>query len=147
VSQYTIAGFHSGNPYLPNNPSNFKTMVKRHANWSSRAGTPFISMTTSPDAVGWHVAKKKADGDYYGNVMVALIDTATLLTTCRSQIWKMHDAMDHFGLEPYKCQRRAYDNEYICALRIPAISIFACCQPDYFMDVALIFLKNLDSQR
>lgn len=146
VSQYTMAGFNSGNPYLPNNPSQFKAMVECHSNWSSRARTPFISVTTNPDKARWHAANKKATRRY-SNPMIALIDTATLFTTCRSQLWKMHDAMDYFGLEPSNCHRRAYDNEYICALQIPAISILACCQTDYFLDIASIFLTRLYSRR
>lgn len=146
VSQYTMAGFNSGNPFLPNDPSQFKTMVQCHANWSSRARTPFISVTTNPEKARWHAANKKATRRY-SNAMVALIDTAILLTTCRSQLWKMHDAMDYFGLEPVNCHRRAYDDEYICALRVPAISIIACCQPDYFMFFASVFFRNRYCQR
>lgn len=129
--------------FMPLEPLNFKHMVQRHGNWSSREGTPFVSVTSSPDAAGWHVAKKQASGGQT-NIMVALIDTAALLGPCGTTIWKMHDAMDHFGLQPWKCERRAYDNEYLCGLRIPPQAIFACCQPDYFMDTALMFLKNLE---
>ncbi|KAL0632206.1 hypothetical protein Q9L58_008916 [Maublancomyces gigas] len=143
VSKYTWQGFDSGVRRMPRDASQFKSMVQRHGNWSSRKGTPFVSVTSSPDAAGWHVAKKQASGND-SNVMVALIDTVALLGTCKTSVWKMHDAMDHFGLEPWKGDRRAYENEYICALKIPARAIFACCQPDYFMDTALAFLKSLE---
>lgn len=143
VSKYTWQGFDSGTRRMPRDALQFKLMVQRHGNWSSRKGTPFVSVTSSPDAAGWHVAKKQASGND-SNVMVALIDTVALLGTCKTSVWKMHDAMDHFGLEPWKGDRRAYENEYICALKIPARAIFACCQPDYFMDTALAFLKSLE---
>lgn len=144
VSKYYWQGFQAGALFMPLDPLGFKNMVQRHGNWSSREGTPFVSVTSSPDAAGWHVAKKKAGGGVDTNIMVALIDTAALLGPGGTTVWKMHDAMDHFGLLPWKCERRAYDNEYLCALRIPPAAVFACCQPDYFMDTALVFLKNLE---
>lgn len=143
ISKYTWKGFASGGRRMPRNASQFKAMVERHGNWTSRKRTPFVSVTASPDAASWHIVKKKATGDDT-NIMVALIDTVALLGPCQTSVWKMHDAMDHFGLEPWKGDRHAYDNEYICALAIPAKAVFACCQPELFMDTALAFLKSLE---
>lgn len=141
VSKYSWLGFIAKIPYLPDDPLYFRSMVQRHGNWSCRQGTPFVSVTASPDAAGWHIAKKQTS-ELPTNIMVALVDTAALLRATR--VWKMHDAMDHFGLQPSGCERRAYDNEYICAGGIPASAVFACCQPEYYMDMALVFMKNLE---
>lgn len=141
MSQFTSSGFSASVPRLAYHPMTFRGMVERHANWSSRGGTPFISVTSSADAARWHVSKKRETGLATG-VMVALIDTAALLRT--TQVWKMHDAMDHFGVPPAMCERRAYDNEYICAVGIPAAAIVASCQPEYYMDMAYVFLKKLE---
>lgn len=141
VSKYSWLGFIAMIPHLPDDPLYFRSMVQRHGNWSCRQGTPFVSVTASPDAAGWHIAKKQTSG-LPTNIMVALVDTAALLRATR--VWKMHDAMDHFGLQPWGCERRAYDNEYICAGGIPASAVFACCQPEYYMDVALVFMKNME---
>lgn len=142
VSKYSWDGFTAGASCMPQDAFNFKNMVNFHGNWSSREGTPFISVTCCPNAAAWQVAIRQASRNE-PNIMVALIDTAALLGQCQISVWKMHDARDHFGLQPWKCHRRAYDNEYICALKIPAKAIFACCQPAYFRQNALIFLDNL----
>lgn len=141
MSQFTSGGFSARIPQLPYNPIVFRDMVERHANWSSRGGTPFVSVTSSADAARWHVSKKRETGQATG-AMVALIDTAALLRT--TQVWSMHDAMDHFGVHPAMCERRAYDNEYICAVGIPAAAVVASCQPEYYMDMSYVFLKKME---
>lgn len=141
MSQFTSTGFSARIEQLPYNPMIFREMVERHANWSSRGGTPFVSVTSSADAARWHVSKKREAGLATG-AMVAIIDTAALLRT--TQVWRMHDAMDHFGVQPAMCERRAYDNEYICAVGIPAAAVVASCQPEYYMDMSYVFLKKLE---
>lgn len=142
VSKYSWEGFTAASSFMPQDTFHFRNMVNLHGNWSSREGTPFISVTSSPDAVAWHVGIRQASRNQ-PNIMVALIDTATLLGSCQASVWKMHDARDHFGLQPWKYNRRAFDNEYICALRIPARAIFACCKPHYFKQNALMFLETM----
>lgn len=131
---------------MPQDAFHFGNMVNLHGNWSSREGTPFISVTSSPEAVAWHVGIRQASRNQ-PNIMVALIDTAALLGPCQTTVWKMHDARDHFGLQPWKCHRRAFDNEYICALRIPARAIFACCKPNYFVQNAQMFLDGMERDK
>lgn len=73
--------------------------------------------------------------------MVALIDTAVLLRPLTARVWKMCEAMSHFGL---KGDHRVYESEYICKLTIPATAVIACCQPEYVVDTALLFMKALE---
>lgn len=141
ASQYTSKGFTASVPSMPYDPVSFRSMVERHANMSSRNGTPFVSVTSSPATAGWHIAQKQSTG-LPTTVMVALIDSAALLHG--SHVWGMHDAMDHLGLLPSTCKRHVYDNEYICAVNIPASAVFACCQPEYYKDMAYVFLKKLE---
>lgn len=141
VSKYAWNGFTAASQYMPRDATRFGGMVQLHGNWGSREGTPFVSVTSNPDAVAWHVANKKAQGNNT-NIMVALINTAILLGPEGTTVWRMHDARDHFGLQSWKCNRRAFDDEYICALGIPARAIFTCCKPEYFMTAATLFLNN-----
>lgn len=145
VSKYGWEGFTAASRFMPRDPTHFKYMVQLHGNWNSSEGTPFVSVTSSPDAAAWHVSHKQASGNETG-IMVALIDTATLLGPCQTRVWKMHHARDHFGLRPWTCDRRAFDHEYICALRIPARAIFACCRPEFFMELSRLFLKSLETR-
>lgn len=140
VSQYNSKGFTASMTSMPYDPVSFRAMVDRHANWNSREGTPFVSVTSSPNAARWHITKKESTG--LSTTMVGLIDSAALLRVTR--VWQMHDAMDYLGLQPSTCERHAYDNEYICAVNIPASTVFACCQPDYYMDMAYVFMKKLE---
>lgn len=141
VSQYSSDGFTAGASCMPADPLHFKNMVDLHSNWSSREKSPFISVTCTPNSAARQVAIRLASRNQ-PYIMVALIDTAALLGPCQTSIWKMHDARDHFGLQPWKCHCRAFDHEYICALRIPAKAIFACCRPDFFKPNAVMFLKS-----
>lgn len=118
-------------------------MVERHANWSSREGTPFISITASPEAARWHIAKKGTG--HHSTTMVGLIDRTMLLRG--THVWKMLDVMDYFGVLPVTCERRAYDHEYICAVQIPMNAVFACCRPDYHMDMTYVFLKKMERRK
>lgn len=127
---------------MPRDASHFKHMVHLHGNWGSSEGTPFVSVTSSPDAAAWHVTHKQANVERT-DIMVALIDTASLLGPCRTSVWAMHHARDHFGLQLWKCDRRAFDHEYICALRIPARAVIACCRPEYVMGMSQMFLNDL----
>lgn len=127
---------------MPRDALGFKHMVQLHGNWSSREGTPFVSVTSSSNVAAWHVTHKQANGDQT-DIMVALIDTAVLLGPCQTGVWEMHHARDHFGLPLWKCDRRAFDHEYICALRIPASAVIACCRPEYFVEMSKMFMKGL----
>lgn len=142
VSQYSSEGFTAAASSMPGDPFHFKNMVDLHGNWSSRENSPFISVTSTPDGAARQIRIRQASRNH-AYIMVALIDTASLLGPCQTSIWRMHDARDHFGLQPWKCHRRAFDHEYICALRIPAKAIFACCRPDFFKQNAVMFLKSL----
>lgn len=95
---------------MPQDAFHFRGMVNLHGNCSSRERTPFISVTDSPVSVALHVEIRQNTRNQ-SNIMVALIDTAALLG--QTSVWKMHDARDHFGLQPWKCHRRAFDNEYL----------------------------------
>lgn len=128
---------------LPLTPEAFKLSLQNHATWSSRQPTPYVSVTTSSDAVIWHIAKKQARGTNT-NIMVALIDTAALLGPGGSRVWRMLDAMDHAGVVPRRGDRRVYVNEVICAGVIPAGVVFACCRPVYFMEAALAFQRSME---
>lgn len=121
----------------------FKHMVLLHSNRSNRNVTPFISVTSSPVVASSDATSMQASGNQT-DVMVALIDTVALLGSCRVTVWDMHHAMDHFGLRVPNSDRRLFDEEYICALRIPASAIFACCRPEYFLKMSLILLKSLE---
>lgn len=140
VSKYSWEGFTAAASCMPQDAFHFRGMVNLHGNWGSRESTPFISVTDSPASVAFHVEIRQKTRNQ-SNIMVALIDTAALLG--QTSVWKMHDARDHFGLQPWKCHRRAFDNEYICALRIPAKAIVACCRPGYFQQNVWMFLDSL----
>lgn len=141
VSKYSSDGFTAAATSMPTDAFSFRTMVNLHGNWSSREKSPFISVTSTPDGAARQVAIRQASRNQ-PYIMVALIDTAALLSGGIG-VWKMHDARDHFGLVPWKCHRRAFDHEYICALRIPAQAVFACCRPEYFRQNAVMFLQTL----
>lgn len=142
MSKYSADGFTAASPVLPTDAFNFRNMVNLHGNWSSREKSPFISVTSTPDGAARQVAIRQASRNQ-PYIMVALIDTAVLLGPCQTAVWKMHDVRDHFGLLPWKCHRRAFDHEYICALRIPAKAVFACCRPEFFKQNAVMFLESL----
>lgn len=142
VSQYSSDGFTAAAGSMPVDAFQFQNIVNLHGNWSSRDKSPFISVTSTPDGAARQVAIRTASRNQ-PYIMVALIDTAALLGPCQTTIWKMHDVRDHFGLQPWKCHRRAFDHEYICALRIPARAVFACCRPEFFKQNAAMFLKSL----
>lgn len=141
VSKYSCDGFTAAAPTMPLDAFNFRNMVNLHGNWRSREKTPFISVTSTPDGAARQVAIRQASRtEPY--IMVALIDTAVLLGQCRTSVWKMHDARDYYGLVPWMCHRRAFDHEYICGLRIPAKAVLACCRPEYFRRIAMMFLED-----
>lgn len=142
VSKYSSDGFTAAATSMPQDAFNFRSLVNLHGNWSSREKSPFISVTSTPDGAARQVAIRQASRSQ-PYIMVALIDTAALLGPCQTSVWKMHDARDHFGLVPWKCHRRAFDHEYICALRIPAKAVFACCRPEYFRQNAVMFLQSV----
>lgn len=142
INKYFWQGFNAASRLMAQEMLGFKSMVQQHATWTSSKGTPFVSVTSSPDAVRWHVANKQASGKS-SMPIVTLIDTAALLRPCSLNVWKMIDRMYHFGLEYWNCNRSAFDNEYICGLGVPAQVTLVHCQPDYFMDNALLFFKKL----
>lgn len=140
VSRLSSDGFTAGACCMPSDSFQFRNMVNLHGNWSSREKTPFISVTSSPEAAAWHVTIRQATRSQR-TITVALIDTFALLS--RTGVWKMHDARNRFGLQPWKCHPRAFDNEYICNMRIPAAAIIACCRPEYFRQTAMMFLNGV----
>lgn len=142
VSTYSCDGFTAGATSMPHDAFNFRNMVNLHSTWSSREKSPFISVTSTPDGAAHQVAIRQARRSQR-YIMVALIDTAALFRSHQTRVWKMHDARDHFGLQPWKCHRRAFDHEYICALRIPATAVFACCRPEYFRQNAMMSLRSV----
>lgn len=103
--------------------------------------TPFISMTDHLVCVDWHVTIRRKSGRL--NIKVAMIDTAMLLGICGMSVWKMQDVMAQYGiLPPGSCSISTFDNEYICAMRVPVQAIIACCEPEEVGEKVAGFLEE-----
>lgn len=131
---------------MPHTPLEFRNVLERHVDWRCRLTTSFISMTDNPHAVDWQVAIRERVRRR--NIMIAIIDTAALLCHCRASIWEMQSAMKHYGVSPPgKLTLGSFDNEYICALRVPSVAIVRLCTPLDFRARALeyIWAKSMGS--